>query len=185
MSQIMDFGAFFTTIDDYEPFVLLVLNQDIQSPVFDIAWKRASLKVVADGGFGRLRSWCCNNDLCFEEYFPDYVVGDMDSITTDDMQFLKQESIPIIYSADQDTTDFEKALNLISREASIEHGLVMGVMVFGGLDGRFDHTAASINVLCSSKYSTLRLWLISPSSLVFLIPNVELRGDQSLSSFIF
>ena len=82
--------------------------------------------VAADGGLGT--ALACG--LC-----PQAVIGDMDSANDLDQM---PDDIRQIKLSGQDDTDFEKSLDLISAP------LIIGI---GFLDGRFDHSLATLDAL--------------------------------------
>jgi len=69
---------------------------------------------------------------------PDYIVGDMDTISA----ALQQELVSILHpSADQETNDLTKAVRFC-----VEHGCTK-VTILGGSGGREDHSLGNISLL--------------------------------------
>lgn len=93
---------------------------------------------------------------------PEAVIGDMDSISQDARAAFQDVLHPI---AEQDSTDFDKALR------NIDAPLVLGL---GFLGDRFDHSLAALHVLL--KYSDRNVVLIGDHDVVFLCPRkIELN----------
>ncbi|KAK2990616.1 hypothetical protein RJ640_019896 [Escallonia rubra] len=124
-------------------YALVLLNQRL--PRFTpLLWKHAQLRLCADGGANRL----------FDEYKPDVIKGDMDSIRTEVLDFYANLGTKTIdESHDQDTTDLHKCVSHIP------------------LGGRFDHEIGNINVLC--RFRTVRLVLLSEDCLIQLLPSTH------------
>ena len=85
--------------------------------------------VAVDGGLDS----CINYSMV-----PNYFIGDMDSVSSSAKQYAKLNKIPSNFVAEQETTDFEKALM---------HVDAVGYVCFGFLDGRLDHSLAVLHVI--------------------------------------
>ena len=143
---------------------LLILNGPLEPTdiaIFENLWSNARLRVCADAGYLRLRSWA--DAHCHADWEPHLVVGDLDSIDNSVLSKLDAKGIQVMHLPDQDRTDFDKALEVIYH--TVEH-LEM-VIATGGLWGRMDHTLASLNLLYSQKDKQIAL--IGDSSLVTLL----------------
>ena len=88
---------------------------------------------------------------------PDYFLGDMDSSSKRAQEYAMLNKIPTKPIFEQETTDFEKALT---------HVDASGYICFGFLDGRIDHTLATIHVV--QKYILKRPILLYGSEDVIL-----------------
>lgn len=153
--------------DDYEPFALIILNQPLDSPLFLNIRSRASFTICADGGFNRLLDYAKTSESPLEALLPQLIIGDLDSISNEALDLAKHRGVIVERDSCQDTTDFRKALNALAKYARGELSSKPTVVVFGALDGRFDHTGASISVLYQSKDT--RLWLVSNRCAVTLL----------------
>ena len=69
---------------------------------------------------------------------PDYFLGDMDSASKRAQEYAVSNKIPTKLIPEQETTDFEKALT---------HVDASGYVCFGFLEGRLDHTLATLHVI--------------------------------------
>lgn len=168
--------------DDYAPFALVVLNQPIQSPLFPTISRRASFSICADGGFNRLLEYAAKSRIPFEDILPQLIVGDLDSISKDALQLAQRMGVVVVRDVCQDTTDFQKALKALAKYSRGELARTPTVLAFGALDGRFDHTAASISVLYQYQHEG-RLWLISNHSVVTLLHKVPPPSVSHLASY--
>lgn len=102
-----------TSIED-TPTVLLILNQTIDiGKLFIKLWDHSSLKVCADGAANRLYDFF-EDDRERRRYVPDYIIGDLDSITDEVYKYYSNLGVTIIKQTTQYSTDFTKCVNLIS-----------------------------------------------------------------------
>ena len=94
---------------------LLVLNQEINvSPIFLKLWSTFKLRVCADGGANRLYDFFKDNESDRAMYLPDYIIGDFDSLKPETEDYYKKAGVVVIKQQTQYSTDFTKALYLIS-----------------------------------------------------------------------
>ena len=78
-------------------------------------------------------------DICIKYSIkPNYFIGDMDSVSSDAKVYAQKNKIPTNSISEQETTDFEKALM---------HVDARGYVCIGFLDGRFDHSLASLHAV--------------------------------------
>lgn len=76
----------------------------------------ASLRFTVDGGTNRWYKWCDKNLKNCPQMHPDYVSGDMDSIDPNVFAAIKcNPKISILYTRDQNETDFTKALREMNK----------------------------------------------------------------------
>lgn len=95
--------------------VLLLLNQKINIPsVFLKLWRLFKLKVCADGGANRLYEFFNGNEAARACYLPDYIIGDFDSLKPEVEEYYRNAGVVLIEQRSQFSTDFTKALHLIS-----------------------------------------------------------------------
>ncbi|CAI4036444.1 hypothetical protein SMKI_15G2890 [Saccharomyces mikatae IFO 1815] len=95
---------------------LLILNQKIDIPrsLFYKIWKLHDLKVCADGAANRLYDYLNDNETIRVKYLPDYIIGDLDSLSDKVFNYYKKNRVIIIKQTTQYSTDFTKCVNLIS-----------------------------------------------------------------------
>ena len=95
---------------------LLILNQkiDIPRPLFYKIWKLHDLKVCADGAANRLYDYLNDDESIRTKYLPDYIIGDLDSLSEKVFNYYRENRVIIIKQTTQYSTDFTKCVNLIS-----------------------------------------------------------------------
>jgi len=142
------------------PHVVVLAGGDSVPPALDadvaLAIDRAALTVAADGGIRHAHR--VDRD-------PDVLVGDLDSITTDDLERASAARTEVVrHPEDKDATDLELALDLVvDRMATgAAAGAADGtdridVLVIGGHGGRTDHLLANILLLSADRYAGLRV----------------------------
>lgn len=72
---------------------------------------------------------------------PDIIIGDLDSISKKSLRYFSSINTKIIELKEQETTDFEKALNFAN---SLN---IKNIIVFGAVSLRFDHTLNNFSVI--------------------------------------
>lgn len=98
--------------------VLLILNQEINtSPyLFLKIWNNSNLKICADGGINRLRTYTkkYNEILSNSKLIPDFIIGDLDSATSENLTYYQSKGSIKILQSSQYYTDFMKSIALIN-----------------------------------------------------------------------
>ena len=80
--------------------------------------------------------------------YPNYIIGDLDSIDTIVLDFYKKEMVKIIkFDPEKNYTDFELILHEIERYQKDNNIIFDNVYVLGGLGKRLDMTLNNINLL--------------------------------------
>jgi thiamine pyrophosphokinase len=91
--------------------------------------------VSADGGLRYIRSL---------KLIPKLVVGDLDSVSRDDIEFLNDNNIEVLrFQTDKDQTDLEIALRELVKRGYKD------ILVIGALGGRIDQTLANLGLIAS------------------------------------
>lgn len=144
--------------------VTLVGGGAIDPGDLDLALSRAPALVAADSGAAPVLA---------AGHVPDAVFGDFDSISTDALSRIPEDRLfPI---AEQDTTDFHKALSRISAPM---------VLAVGFLGDRVDHQLAVLNVLV--QLTEKACVLIGRHEVIFHLPahlEVQLEPGDVVSLF--
>jgi thiamine pyrophosphokinase len=113
------------------PRILLICNGEPPSRVLAHALaERSDFIVAADGGANIARA---------VGLLPDFVVGDLDSITQETRRHFA--GVQVLHVTRQDNTDLEKALDVIADEGECE------VTILGATGNRLDFTLANLSVL--------------------------------------
>lgn len=80
--------------------------------------------------------------LLQQKITPDVAIGDFDSVTKKEIQFIKQKVKKVIeFSQKKDATDLELAVDYAIKKKP-KH-----VTIFGGIGTRLDHTVAAVHLL--------------------------------------
>lgn len=134
---------------------------------YDVAQVRALAEqadavIAADGGSNVARQ----AGLC-----PALVVGDMDSVTSETMAWLRDNGAELLrHPSAKDETDLELALLEAARRGAKE------VVVLAALGGRTDQLLANISLLALPELAAMRCYLVSGVETILL-----LRGSLELS----
>lgn len=93
----------------------IAINSTLPS-TFPRIWNQSSIRICADGGANRIYD---NFEINIRDHghlkLPNYIVGDLDSLRKDVLEYYRSRGTDIIKIDDQDTTDLEKSYNLLSQ----------------------------------------------------------------------
>ena len=99
-----------------------------------ITWRieDADYSIAVDGGY-----------LCFRQagLVPDTLIGDLDSLSEEEHPGSEFPELKVMHLHEQDSTDFEKALNWIQVNTNIKK-----LIILGGLGKRTDHLMTNLLV---------------------------------------
>ena len=120
------------------------------------------LLIAADGGASHFKAL---------GILPGVLIGDLDSIHSDDLNELRTAGAEIIqHPSGKDQTDLELALELaVDREAD-------EILVFGALGARWDMSIANILLLTSPEFSGVKLKFIEENQEITLLRG----GDKQI-----
>jgi thiamine pyrophosphokinase len=128
-------------------------------------WDKANIRGCADGGSNMLKIY---SDETNENFLPNYISGDFDSINEKTSKYYKSiPEIDFIKTQDQNATDFTKCVRVMMEKQSTLNNL----LVFCSLGGRFDHTTGIIHSLyiLNDNYPNLQIYLITEHDITFLL----------------
>ncbi|UZP35258.1 hypothetical protein NXS19_003074 [Fusarium pseudograminearum] len=176
-------------LQDYnigQDFALLILNQPLKNGVnLRKLWKNSSVRVAADGGANRLHKLSSFHGKYSNLQL---IIGDLDSLTPTVRDFYSSQPSPaqIIHDANQESTDFSKAVNWIRKEHS-----GIDIVALGGIGGRVDQGLSQLHHLylfqTDPEYASGRVFLLSGSSLTFLLKagthHIQVREDGEEDAF--
>jgi len=127
--------------------------------------RKKDLIVSADGGLRYIRSLSLT---------PKLIIGDLDSINHDDIEYLKDIEIEILkFPTDKDQTDLEIALREL-----IERGY-KDILVIGALGGRIDQTLANLGLMSSISNDDIRIEFDDGQEHIMLIRNHQLFSGKN------
>ncbi|MFZ4592478.1 MAG: thiamine diphosphokinase [Ignavibacteria bacterium] len=138
------------------PKTILFLNGDLPSVKSIKKYcKPGDYVICADGGA---------NGIAKSGIVPNIILGDLDSITTANLNYFRKKGVEIRKISEQDTTDFEKALFYI-----LENNL-NNLIVFGAVSSRPDHTLNNFSIL-KRYYKILDVKMIDKEFEIFYVKN--------------
>ncbi|KAH9037870.1 thiamine pyrophosphokinase [Lactarius pseudohatsudake] len=175
---------------------LIVLNQPFSKPLLHRLWHASNWRCCADGGANRLHDllngaddrptsyvarllgWFIQSRRTeADEYLPDLLKGDLDSVRDDVKQFYEARGVPVVKDGDQDSTDLAKCMrSLEDKEQSDGVDTPYDIVLLGGLSGRLDHTIHVLASLHKLRQSGRRIfavtddnvgWVLDEAGLVF------------------
>ncbi|KAK6465569.1 hypothetical protein DFJ63DRAFT_282130 [Scheffersomyces coipomensis] len=175
ISTIIQPFEYWNEASNNERNVLVLLNQSIEGINLQRLWDNTELHICADGGANRLYDYFAN-EYTREDYIPQFIVGDFDSIRKEVRLYYAKRGAKVIPQLTQYSTDFTKAMNTIqayyfspqSRQdlqviEDTNNGIAelleshnvsnqinhrnIRVYILSGIGGRFDQTIHSISQL--------------------------------------
>ncbi|KAI9012075.1 thiamine pyrophosphokinase, partial [Phycomyces nitens] len=154
-----------------KPFCLIQLNQPIvHIHLFERLWANATIRLCADGGANRVYDAFESLPKKRDQYLPDEIRGDLDSIRPEVRAFYESKGVVVTRIDDQYSTDFTKCVALM-KEREVALGMKdLDVVAMSAIGGRFDQTIASINTLYFMKDEKNRDYvLVSDENLTILL----------------
>ena len=155
---------------------VIVCNWELPE-ITPIILKNAGVRVCADGGANRLFDQVPllfpgrDPDIVRQEYLPDLITGDLDSIRADVREYYESFGVNVVdLSHDQDSTDLMKCIHaLADKEDGISSGRgpFQAIVALGAQGGRLDHTLGHLSVL--HMYRELPLVLLGDRNLTRLV----------------
>ncbi|KAG4303997.1 hypothetical protein PORY_002650 [Pneumocystis oryctolagi] len=146
-------------------YAVIILNQPLclKYNKFLTLWKKATIKICADGGANHLYRLYKND----ANIVPDYIIGDMDSLIDPALKAYTSKGIKIIQDPDQNSTDFGKSINFV-RSTDIS---ITDIIALNTFSGRVDQTLESIHqaYLASFFNPPISLYLFSIYNITFLL----------------
>ncbi|KKA30910.1 hypothetical protein TD95_002626 [Thielaviopsis punctulata] len=146
---------------------LIILNQPIvHTPLFESVFSNCKVRVAADGGGTRMHQLALQTKTDNDSL--DVIIGDLDSITPEALEYYSSTSKPakIIKDGDEYSTDFGKAIKLVRGMNAQDP---YDIIAFGGCGGRVDQGIGQLHQLYLFHDSSSRLFLLDNDSLTFLL----------------
>jgi thiamine pyrophosphokinase len=105
---------------------------------------------------------------------PQFVVGDFDSLSQEELTFLKSNGAELIkYSTQKDQTDLELAVKLAINQGCDDFS------VYGAFGGRWDMTFANILLLASPNFTGIHFKIIGADTTAYILRSGETLKFQS------
>lgn len=140
---------------------LIILNgPTLDSTLLNLIWSFAlpTAVVCADGAANLLYNLRYRQpNSQFASLYPTAIVGDLDSVLPDVVDFFTNLGTIVQKDGSQDFNDFQKALRFIKSRQIDEQ---LPIVVVGGNGGRMDQTLGNLNTLFSAaEGDTVMYWL--------------------------
>lgn len=120
-----------------------------------LADARGAHIIAADGGARMAR---------FFGYMPDVIIGDMDSLTPDDLTTFSQAGAALErYPAEKIETDLELALQYVARQG------IKWLRIIGGVGNRFDQTIANVHLLTLPELENIDAGMVSGGQAIYVL----------------
>lgn len=141
--------------------ISLVANGDIN----DLNWLKNAIKISKNGTVIGVDGG--TNYLLEAGIIPDIVIGDMDSLSAEHIQQLKDNWVNVFqFNNDKDETDLELALLYVAEQPDWEEKVIN---IYGAQGGRLDHEIANLMLLTHPKLQSRNIRLYAPHQTTFLI----------------
>lgn len=148
---------------------LIILNSPLTNfETFQRLYSHADFVICADAGADRLYNLLTDKyddfvyDVALSKFLPQYIHGDLDSISTNVQQAYTKLGVKITRDPDQYSTDFQKA---VKRAFEVDPH-VRDILVLGSLGGRVDQGIGLVHELYREHKRRVdtRIWLYSEAS---------------------
>ncbi|KAG8759951.1 hypothetical protein FRC14_004504 [Serendipita sp. 396] len=148
---------------------LVVLNQSFSRELFDAVWYACEWRVFADGGSNRVFDLVGER---WQDYLPDLITGDLDSIRPDVQQQYVTSGVKVLKDNDLNATDLMKCFNAIQKLESIL-GDEYSVIVLGGVSGRLDHSVHTMSYIHKLRKVRRQVFVITNESIAWVLDEGE------------
>lgn len=131
---------------------LIICNGELKKRVIQKFLKsRSKLKIIATDG--------ASDFLCRHKIIPDYIIGDLDSISKKSFSYFKKQKVVIKKIAGQYKNDLEKAIRFALKKK------LPKIFVIGFSGKRFDHTINNLSIL--TKYSSKNIFFADTEFIIY------------------
>uniref|UniRef100_T1JED9 Thiamin pyrophosphokinase thiamin-binding domain-containing protein n=1 Tax=Strigamia maritima TaxID=126957 RepID=T1JED9_STRMM len=165
------------SVENKSVFPLIILNQPLDHFHGVIL---TCFKAMCDGGANRFHTFLGHLNLNPDDFLPDIVSGDFDSINNDILAFYQtklstnepilRKQCKVLCTPDQDHTDFTKSFNLVMTEMEKRKINLDFLVAITDTKGRFDHILGNIQTLYHAKTITnIPVYLLSEKSITWLL----------------
>ncbi|CAN6625713.1 thiamine pyrophosphokinase [Trichomonascus vanleenenianus] len=146
---------------------LVILNQPISNAsLFYKAWDHSIVRSCADGAADQLFRFFKEDEDLRRKHLPDFIAGDMDSLSIETKSYYEALGVPVIKDPDQYSTDFMKVTSILKEQ----YPEIKDLLVLGAMGGRVDQSFSSIHQLFLLQPALERpVYLLSDESVTFLL----------------
>lgn len=128
------------------------------------ALKNAKIVICTDGGADK---------LTLMKIIPDFIIGDMDSVSKTILQGLKKNSkTQVLFDPDQNATDMELAIRLANSMNPSE------IIIIGAIGSRMDHTIANLYSLTQLRRGIKAKIIDEHNEIELVRKKVSLQGKK-------
>ncbi|GAA5876016.1 hypothetical protein JCM16303_006993 [Sporobolomyces ruberrimus] len=200
-AQLWDTSSFLDCTAHGRDTALVILNTPLPpQSLFRRIWKTARIRYCADGGANRLydrfvkgkgkaetnEEWT-EEDEREENWLPDLVLGDLDSLRLDVKAYYESKGVEVRHDPDEFSTDLGKNVAQLAKyEASLSPASTqLQLVIVGGLSGRLDQTIHTLHALIQlvEKDGREQVWAIGKESAACILPKGKHELKIDLDSF--
>ena len=159
--MIIDLSALLSS----ETIELIVLNRQGLSGLYKQLYKQAENIIWTDGAANRIFQ-----EIGFDSqnYLPNVIIGDMDSITSESSEYFS--TVSLISDDDQDTTDLEKALKLSTEK---------NVLILTDNGGRLDHILGCFSAVARYLAQDRKFFIYGINNISFFVKDGDsIKADN-------
>ncbi|KAI0264488.1 thiamine pyrophosphokinase Thi80 [Gloeopeniophorella convolvens] len=167
---------------------LIILNQPFSRPLLRRLWQNSDWHCCADGGanrlydtldtsdrptgwLGRIATWLTRpRRMEVDDYLPDLIKGDLDSLRDDVRRFYKTRDVSIVRDRDEYSTDLMKCVeSLQEKEKADGVENPYDIVLLGGLSGRLDQTVHTLSYLHKIRKSGRRIFAVTDDNVGWVL----------------
>ncbi|TFK40306.1 thiamine pyrophosphokinase Thi80 [Crucibulum laeve] len=147
---------------------LIILNQPFSRGLFHRLWNSTQLHYCADGGSNRLYD-TLNDSPTREQYLPDLIKGDLDSIRSDVRAYYELKGVRVVQDHDQNSTDLMKCIRTLQDLEETEGSKQYDIILLGGLSGRLDQTIHTLSYLHKLRKTRRHVYAVTDDNIGWVL----------------
>jgi len=147
---------------------LIILNQPFSKALLRRLWHATNWHCCADGGANRLHD-VLNGDRV-NDYLPDLLKGDLDSVREDVRRYYETRGVRVVRDDDQNSTDLMKCIRALQEKEEADGvDTPCDVVLLGGFSGRLDQTVHLLSYLHKLRKSGRRLFVVADENVGWVL----------------
>ncbi|TNV76222.1 hypothetical protein FGO68_gene12254 [Halteria grandinella] len=155
-------------VDASDPTYLVLLNRKIKKELFLFMHEKITYLICTDGAANHLYDIMADEKERQVVYTD--IIGDFDSIRDDVKEFYTAQGVQMLNITDQDTTDFEKAIQYIAKKEKKTEKKPYRIFAMGAFGGRVDQSLSAIHVMVKYTHELgVQISLMDKNSLMLLL----------------